>query len=588
MAERDGRGRKALPVTAEPVRRPVQGQHRGSADQEQPVDAEWWEEDSADRTGTGGFRWQDRWDRTREFFGTRAHRREEERARRREAERERMNATEDLAGREELKLLRENIRNAGNKYMESLRKSKILVPGFNDDERIKKLSAMHRVHAETMVMAGMRPLHEGVNAASVVRVMSTMAAMYMMSPTFRHIVKEHLEPISTAIQQRIDAKAESKMHWAQQQAEQLNAEIAKTNEGIRELNADRDAQGKRPRPEAKSVDPSAYVSKKWQNRYDDLKFRERGHRELFTARSAGMTEVALTENAFAALRGSGADTETIMASYTTMIGRLYRQAEEDGVSREEVAEASRVVLGERIREDPRVQVMVDGFAHGQWHMSAPHEERIAGTDQVQKVWRGDFEDCTGWPVDPTRYEDTESREGVLGAFTLRSQMGEAEHRDRMSETMAMTMSHAAARGDMEAFNQDLAGYLLGCVARAQKVDGEGMPGALPDRLFQSRTMQAAMAADGVSEKDQRLLYSNAYADALAAVDTAYPEFAEQWARRYGQGWEQFTAHVGNDPAEAYDRWEAQQQGTARTASGAGGPRTSRSSPGAANEYEYHA
>jgi hypothetical protein len=56
----------------------------------------------------------------------------------------------------------------------------------------------------------------------------------------------------------------------------------------------------------------------------------------------------------------------------------------------------------------------------------------------------------------------------------------------------------------------------------------------------------------------------AYADALTAVDAACPEFAQQWARWYGQSWQQFTAHVGNDPAEAYDRWEAQQQGTAGT------------------------
>ncbi|BAS11891.1 hypothetical protein AHiyo8_01940 [Arthrobacter sp. Hiyo8] len=86
------------------------------------------------------------------------------------------------------------------------------------------------------------------------------------------------------------------------------------------------------------------MSKRWQKRYDDLKFRERGHREMFTPRSAGMTEVALTENAFAALRQPGAQAEEIMESYNTMISRLYRQCEEDGLTREEVAESSRVVL----------------------------------------------------------------------------------------------------------------------------------------------------------------------------------------------------------------------------------------------------
>jgi hypothetical protein len=562
MTERDNRGRKALPITPARIDEPRHHRDQRPTAQGEPVDAEWWEADTAD--GTGGPSWRTRWDRTRTFFTTRAQRRHEDRARRRETERERANSAENLTEHEHLRLLRDNVRDAGAKYMDSLRRSMILVPGFNDDERTEKLSAMQRVYAETMVMAGMRPLSEGVSAASVVRVMSTMAAMYMLSPNFRHVVKERFEPISIAIQQRIDAKAESKMHWAHQQAAQLNAEIMNTN------------------PAAKPVDPNAYLSKKWQQRYEDLKFRERGHREMYTARSAGMTEMALTENAFAALREPGADIETIMASYTTMIDRLYRQAEEDGVNREEVAEASRVVLGERILEDPRVQVMVDGFAHGQWRMSPPHDVRITGTDHVQKVWRGDFQDCTGWPVDPTRYEDAKGREGVLGAFTLRPQMGETEHQDRMAETMATTMSHAAARGDLETFNQDLVGYMLGCVARAQNVDGEEMHGVIPQRLFQSRTMQAAMAADGVSEKGQRLLYSNAYADALEAVDAAYPEFARQWAQRYAQDWQQFTAHVGDDPAEAYDRWQAQQQGTPDTTS----PRAGQSSSRPANEYEY--
>ncbi|QNE18092.1 hypothetical protein F1D05_09590 [Kribbella qitaiheensis] len=569
MAGHDSRSRKTLLIAAEPARESAHDSPHGSARQTEPVDAEWWEDGPADGTGTDGADWRARWDRTRDFFATRAPRRHDGYARRREQERQRDSATSSLTERDHLKLLHDDIRDAGDKYMESLRRSMILVPGFNDDERSHKLSAMQRVYAETMVMAGMRPLTEGVNAAAVVRVMSTMAAMYMLSPNFRHVVKDRFEPISAAIQHRIDAKAETKMNWAQQQAAQLTAGISTTNR------------------DAAPVDPNVLVSRTWQQRYDDLKFRERGHREMFTARSAGLTEVALTENAFAALRQPGADTEQIIASYTTMIDRLYRQAEEDGLSRQEVAKASHVVLGERILDDPRVQVMVDGLAHGQWQMAAPHDERITGTDHVHRIWRGEFEDCTGQTFDPTRYAGINGRGGVRGAFTLRSQMGRTEHQARMSQTMAMTMSQAAAHGDLEAFNQDLVGYMLGCVARVENIDGQDMVGVMPQRLYQSRTMQAAMAADGVTEKEQRLLYSNAYADALEAVDAAYPEFARRWAQRYGPGWQQFTTHVGNDPAEAYDRWQAQ-QGTASDTSTTSQPGADRPPPGPADEDEYHA
>ncbi|MDP9904766.1 hypothetical protein [Arthrobacter bambusae] len=524
-----GRGRKTLPVY---------GEYTGPAADEPPVDADWHEGDRAWFTGPG-------WDETaREFFDTRAQRVRDELSGRREAARKAINDRKDLSERDELTLLRRNIQAAGKQYMESLRKSDILVPGFNDNERTEKLSAMHRVYGQMMVTSAMRPLQEGVNTASVVRVMSTLSAMYLMSPTFRQVVKEKAAPVKAAIQERIDQKAQNAHDRAGNRADRHNRVLQARNE-------QRAALGKPPIKEARAED---YLPKRWQKRYDDLKFRERGHREMFTPRSAGMTEVALTENAFAALRQSGANSKEIMESYNSMISRLYRQCEEDGLTREEVAESSRVVLGERMREDPRVQVMVDGFSHGAQRLSPPHEERIAGTDQVQRVWRGDFQDCRGKPVDPTRYQDTPNGPRVAGAFTLRPQMGAEEHKDRMSEVMAMTMSKAASRGDMTAINETLAGYMLGAVARVRQVDGEGLPGVMPERLFQARTMQATMTADGLGEQQQRLQFSLAYMDALEAVNEAYPEFSQQWRVRYGETFRQFSAAVAADPVGAYNRW----------------------------------
>ena len=296
------------------------------------------------------------------------------------------------------------------------------------------------------------------------------------------------------------------------------------------------------------------MSKRWQKRFNDLKFRERGNREMFTPRSAGLTEVALTENAFAALRKPDARAEEIMNSYNLMINRLYRQCEEDGLTREEVAESSRVVLGERMREDPRVLVMVEGFSHGDYRMAPPRRERIVGTTQAQRVWRGEFQDCTGAPVNPTRYQDTPEGPRVIGAFTLRPQMGADEHNDLMSKVMATTLSDAAVHGDMDEFNQTLAGYMLGCVANVQEVDGQGLPGVMPDRLFQARTMQATMTADGVEEGKQRLQYSLAYMDALDAVNDEFPGFAQQWSAKYGEKFSRFSATVATDPVGAYNEW----------------------------------
>ncbi|BAS11893.1 hypothetical protein AHiyo8_01960 [Arthrobacter sp. Hiyo8] len=126
-----GRGRKSLPVTGELVLQPVYPQYSGSARTEPPIDAEWWEVDQDQSSGPG---WGEQ---ARGFFNTRAQRRRDEQSRRRAAARKAMNDRKDLSERDELKLLRENIQAAGEQYMESLRKSDILVPGSTTTSALK-------------------------------------------------------------------------------------------------------------------------------------------------------------------------------------------------------------------------------------------------------------------------------------------------------------------------------------------------------------------------------------------------------------------------------------------------------------------
>ncbi|BAS11892.1 hypothetical protein AHiyo8_01950 [Arthrobacter sp. Hiyo8] len=89
---------------------------------------------------------------------------------------------------------------------------------------------MHRVYGQMMVTSAMRPLQEGVNTASVVRVMSTLSAMYLMSPTFRQVVKDKAAPVKASIQERIDQKAQKTHDWAAGQADRRNRGIrSRTN-----------------------------------------------------------------------------------------------------------------------------------------------------------------------------------------------------------------------------------------------------------------------------------------------------------------------------------------------------------------------
>ncbi|WP_035769668.1 hypothetical protein [Arthrobacter castelli] len=533
---------------------------------EEPVDAEWEEtnmndhgQHSSGRQQQQGQRysWKQQWEKARGFFATRAGDRKDRYQQGRAHWVEEMNASDDLSNRDELKLLRSNIADAGTQYMDSLRASNILAAGFNDDDRHQKTSALHDVHARMMMTSCMRPLQQGVSAASVTRAASMMATMYMLSPTFRSAVGEYAKSVGEAIQERVEAKADKKMGRAE-------FEAGRKNERIDGQNAQRSAEGK---TEKRQVDPREKVGNKWQKRFDDMRFRQRGHREMYTPRSAAMTEVALAEQAFMKLREPDADTGQINDSYQNMVKHLYQQAEADGLNREEVAEASRVVLGERITEDPRMQTIAEGLSHGRDRMCAPRDERLNGTGTTVKVWHGQFEDYLGHETEHTRYKDPDTKDEVLGAFTVRGSMGADHHRMAMSETMTMTMSQAISDGDEQAFNEDLAGYMLGYSARARDFDGEDLPGAIPDRLFQSRTMLASMTADGFTDEQQQQTYSNAYVDAIEAMREKYPDFSRQWGQKYGEDWHDFMANATMDPAAAYQTWQTRERSGFYGASG---------------------
>ncbi|BAS11889.1 hypothetical protein AHiyo8_01920 [Arthrobacter sp. Hiyo8] len=85
---------------------------------------------------------------------------------------------------------------------------------------------------------------------------------------------------------------------------------------------------------------------------------------------------------------------------------------------------------------------------------------------------------------------------------------------------------------------------------------------MPERLFQARTMQATMTADGLSAEQQRQQYSFAYMDALDAVNESYPEFAQAWHAQYGEKFGHFSTRVAADPVGAYNEWASRERGAA--------------------------
>lgn len=486
--------------------------------------------------------WQDRWSSAKGYFAGAAQRVRDEWARAKAEEHARLDGDNELDEQDRLRLLSEDIRLAGEKYMASLKASNVMVPGISETANVEKVSSLHNVYVQMMAASCLRPLQQGVNAASVLRVASAMSTMYLMSPMFRTTVGDYLEPIRQGVQDRIDAKTRS--------------ELSK-------------AEGKATR-----------LSSRWRRRFDEIQFRDRGYRQPFTARSAAMTEMALAEKSFMLAREPGADVAQIKESHEALVNRLYQQIDEDGLTREEVVQAGHVVMGERMRDDPRIQTMVSGFAHGGMRMSPPHEERIAGTDRTRKAWRGDFESYAGRKVDPTHVKRSEEGEKVFGgAFEVRFPEDTKSHREQMRKVMLETLSASAAAGDMHQFNQDMAGFTLGCVARTEGFDGEGMPDRVATRLFQSRTMLASMTTDGFSDEDQKEIFISAYGDAVEDLAQRYPEFADRWGQAHGDRWGQFSAYAMEHPAQAYAAWKSQMAAESDT------PDTSKPEQGEAYDFQ---
>ncbi|MFK0179683.1 hypothetical protein ACIQVR_27355 [Streptomyces xanthochromogenes] len=436
--------------------------------------------------------------------------------------------SEGLDQRELLLKLRAETRLAGEKYMASLRDSKLLVPGYNDEERTQELDVMHHVYMQMMMQSCLKPLSRGVNANSVVQAVGMMMAMRMLAPDFKKEMDSYLQPLRDKIQERIDTRARGMIASAE-------SGIATRRRIFKEVPSD----ARRERLIGSS-DPRDHLTKKWRKRFDAMQHRERGHREMFTPDSAAMTEVALMENAFWKMREPSADAGQIRDSYRAMRKRLHEQMSEDGLDRQQVVMRARMIIGERMEYEPELRTMFNGVAHGRIVKAPAHEERIAGTDRVRTVWSGEFEDQLGHRLP----ED--------GMFTLRRPMDADTHQVQLAETMKTSMLDALDRNDQEGYGANMLGYLVGFAVQRQGQDTRKLPGMLQRRLDQSEVMIASMGIDGLSSEEQQRIYSNAYVDAIEAANEKYPDLEAELKRSLGENWQQTLQTAVDSPGAFFE------------------------------------
>jgi hypothetical protein len=395
---------------------------------------------------------------------------------------------------------------AGKKYMAELNHAKLLAEKKTPKERASQLTGIHQSYASMMVLNCLKPLGEGgVTAKSVLTMVGMGTAMWMLSPNFRDQVGDFRDQMKETITAKIDERRHSRLDKVITEAGEQKAD-------------------------------GTPLSQKWQTKLDRAERAKRGDRDAFTAQSAGMTEVALTESTYAAMREPGADVEGLRTTYSSLMNTLYEQAHEDGVDAEEVARAARVVVGLRLEEDPSMATVFSELSHGQFAKSAPREVRISGTEETARVWTGEFESRMGQQV-------------RSGSFGLRGPMDANQHQAAMADTMTADMISLTRQHGAEGLNMGVVGYAAswGLKDRPDYVQLMSMNNPLGERLRTSRLMMASMEDDAISPSEQQRVYSNAYVDAMENVSALHPEVEQEWAARFGANWRDNMRSFVSDP-----------------------------------------
>lgn len=389
--------------------------------------------------------------------------------------------------------------------MKSLRRSHILDKGMSPPKQAQELSEFNKAYVGMMVMSMVGPLQRGVNVQNVSTTVGMGTTMFLLSPNFRQMTTEYAQDAREFVAKKSSEMAQNKLD------KRFDKHGDKAHKGIRGL------RGK--------------ILQRRVDRYDKM---QRGHREVFTERSAAMTEIGLTENAYWSMREPGKtpeDIADIKKRYDTAMGKLYEYVEQDGVDVGEMSQHMRVIVGQRMETEPTLGHVFAETGQGRFVKSEPVDVYVAGTDKKVKAWTGDYYDThTGEPVQ-------------TGSFTLRMPQTEEQHMHTMAETMWGDMADAQTVGE---FNDVMEGYIVGTATlkNAEAVDLIEDP-ISRSRMERARTMFASMESDGIPDYRRYEVYKAALTGAIAEAQQQAPELAAAWNSEYGgEEWPKNTeAHM---------------------------------------------
>jgi hypothetical protein len=415
---------------------------------------------------------------------------------------------EDRSPSESLLLARSRASDTGRRYVAALAAAGQFVPGVTRDQRRETIRANHDRYARAMMAVAMEPLKDGVDTDSLIESLGIMTVMSALSPTFRHQVGDHFNPVRRAVVRRIDRQAAIDMY-------------------------NRRTDDKSP-------------SKVLRRRYDAMMERNPDYVEPLTPTAVGLTEVALLRDAADRMRRPGVDADEIRridGEYRATVAELYEQAAADGLDPERTVAVSRRVLAEQMIQDPDLAPLITGLSEGSVRV---HVEQIPQRGRHHRTVATLVHD-DGTEADLSTRGVSERGSRIESGYTLRPPRSIDAHERVIEATVVdQIVPSSVTRGTADPVRTPvsvrtdvLENYVCGRTA-----DGAafGPAGAL----------MAAMRADGQDAGAARRAYSHGLVAAVRAARSVEPERIDAWLGDLGTFTDEFEARAEADSRTATD------------------------------------
>lgn len=271
-----------------------------------------------------------------------------------------------------------------------------------------KRDMMSEMYNRQMIMMCVIPLARGLSIDSVTQSVGVYAGICLINKDFKNSVKRNMNAMFGP---QIDAFAE-------------------------EINKRYGADS--------ILGKGADKLKKWR---DNMIMQEHGGRMPYTPQSAAVQDLALHKMAFIAMREPGADIEKIKKQHTEARERLFELAERDGVSKEDICQQVRTIIGKQCMFEERQNGFTDYYQTngGRFNYTAGMYEETAGGGSV---YREDYHEESVLMHDEDGKPYMKDKDVWNGEYFVRKNGGEVEYEGDFTPRAPRTPQETVDRVEM--------------------------------------------------------------------------------------------------------------------------------------------